>query len=164
MANQFRIGKSGPTILQGTIIPVNSNGNNGDLYVQTGSTPKLYIKQTTGWIVSGDPTFGFTRQVISTTGTTVLNSVTTYAGVNVGNTATVQLMTGTSGKTVTIKDESGSASSNVITVIAQSGYTIDGQTSWNIDVNYGTLTLVFGSTEWYIVSSITSAPFDQIKL
>ncbi|CAM6053383.1 unnamed protein product [Sphagnum tenellum] len=164
MASRFRIGKAGPTILQGDNVPDNTVGLSGDLYVQIGSTPALYIKYTNGWLVSGDPTFGFSRQLVTETGTTSLNSTTTYAGVDVADSVTIELMTGYSGKTVVIKDEGGNAGTYPITVLGQTGDIIDGQTSWTIDINYGSLTLVYGSSNWNIVAAITSAPFNQMKL
>lgn len=164
MANQFRIGKAGPTILQGSAVPDNANGSNGDLYVQIGSTPKLYIKRTVGWLVSGDPSFGFVRQPVTDGASTTLNANTTYAGVSITANTTVNLATGYSGKTVVVKDEGGTAGTNIISVTGQEGDTIDGQSSWNIDIDYGSLTLVYGSVGWNIVAAITSAPFNEIRL
>jgi len=164
MADQFRIGKGGPTILQGSSSPDNSLGNNGDLYVQIGTSPRLYIKQITGWYVSSDPVNGYIREAVTNSGTTQINFDTTYVGVNVSNAATIQLNTGIAGKTVTVKDEGGTAGSNTITVIGQSGDAIDGQSYWSIDINYGFLTLVYNGAEWSITSSCTSAPFDTMKL
>jgi hypothetical protein len=163
MANTFRIGKAGPTIFQGSGSPDNNNGNNGDLYVQIGASPSLYIKKTYGWFSSSDPSFGFVPQSVTETGIT-LNNTTTYAAMNVGSTCTVQLMPRTSGQTVIIMDESGRAASNVITVIPQDGDTINNETSWNIDLNFGSLTVLGGVNGWFITSAITSAPFNEIRL
>ena len=154
MANQFRIGKAGPTILQGTSAPDNNVGLSGDIYVEVSNTPRLYMKQSIGWYPSGDSTFGFTPQTCSDT-TNTLNVITTYAGVSVGAPTTVTLMTGTDGKTVVVKDESGTAASNTITVVGQEGDLIDGQASWNIDVDHGAMTLVYNNAGWHIVSAMT---------
>jgi hypothetical protein len=164
MANTFRIGKTGPTILHGGAIPDVETGLNGDLYVQTGNNPRLYIRQINGWAVSSDPGFGYVRQTVSAAGLTSLDPPTSYVAVNPVANTTIQMMPGVLSKTVVIKDESGTAATNVITVTGQDGVTIDGQSGWAIDVNYGALTLTYGGSEWHIVAAITSAPFNQIKL
>lgn len=53
MAPAFSIGKRGPTLHQGISDPNTSNhaGTNGDLYVQVGTTPKLYQFRATQWVV-----------------------------------------------------------------------------------------------------------------
>lgn len=167
MATSFRIGKTGPTIYEGVVPPTNALGITGDLYIQTGASPQplFYQKQTYGWFIVSDPSFGFTPQAI-TTASASLNAATTYGGVNSGQPTTVTLAAGYAGKTVVIKDESGTASTNVITVVGQSGDNIDGQSAWYIDVDYGSLTLVYKATGygWSIISAITSAVFNQIKL
>jgi len=164
MANMFRIGKTGPTIMQGAGNPDASDGANGDLYVQIGATPRLYIKQPTGWTVSSDPSFGYVRQSVGAAGSTTIDPQTSYVAVNSEAAATIQLMQGVPNKTVVIKDEGGRAATHAITVTGQDGVTIDGQDGWTIDVNYGALTLTFGVSEWHIVGAITSAPFNQTKL
>lgn len=164
MANMFRIGKAGPTIMQGSADPDADAGLNGDLYVQISANPRLYIKQPTGWTVSSDPGFGYVRQSVASAGSTTIDAQTSYVAVNAQANTTIQLMPGVLSKTVVIKDEGGTAAGNTITVTGQSGVTIDGQSNWTIDVNYGALTVTFGGSEWHIVAAITSAPFNQAKL
>lgn len=54
------------------------------------------------------------------------------------------------GKVYIIKDVSGTASTNPITVTAV-GHTIDGAAGATINTDYGSITLVFDGVEWSIV-------------
>ena len=58
-----------------------------------------------------------------------------------------------SGRTITIKDESGGAATNNITITA--GNQIDGSTTpYKITTNFGAVTLVFDGTNWFIASKV----------
>jgi hypothetical protein len=50
-----------------------------------------------------------------------------------------------------VKDISGAAFTNNITVTATGGALIDGAASALINTNYGSITLVFNGTQWNIV-------------
>lgn len=163
MAPQYSIGKNGPTIYQGTTTPLDTSGNNGDLYLLLGAQPRLFVKQPIGWTPSSDPSLGYVFETVTANNYT-LSPKTTYAGVNLTAAGTLNLPTGTPGRQVTIKDEGGSAGTNTITVAAATNQTIDGQPSWAIDINYGSLVLVYGSTQWHLVSAITSSPYNTMKM
>lgn len=56
----------------------------------------------------------------------------------------------TTGQKHIIKDSVGSAAANNITV-TPSGKNIDGAASYTLNVAYGSITIVFGGTEWHII-------------
>lgn len=58
--------------------------------------------------------------------------------------------TPTTGKMLVIKDNVGSAAANNIT-ITPSGKNIDGAASSTINLNYGSVTIVYNGTEWSII-------------
>lgn len=62
------------------------------------------------------------------------------------------------GASVTVKDISGAAATNNITINAAAGETIDGSASVVINKNYGHLELVSNGTGWNIVGSGPNAP------
>lgn len=163
MANEFRIGKFGPTILHGTAVPDDGEGNSGDLYVLMGASPSLFQKRGSSWVGTADPSFGFYRQAVTSPAATLLSN-STYVGMNVASAATLTLPQGVTGRQVIIKDESGLAASNPITVAGDSGVTIDGQPSWLMNLNYGSLHLIYGATQWHIVAGVVSAPYSEVRL
>ena len=57
------------------------------------------------------------------------------------------------GKIVHIKDEGGAAVTNNITIVAQTAEKIDGESSYVINTNYGSVTLVKNTSgPWFIIS------------
>lgn len=58
------------------------------------------------------------------------------------------------GRRIVIKDETGGAAANPITIIdpASGGRTFDGQPSYSINANYGSVTLVFSGANWFVTS------------
>lgn len=72
-----------------------------------------------------------------------------YLAVNVAGPASVVLPAAPTGTVFIIKDISGDASTNPITVTAST--TIDGALSAIINTDYGSITLIFNGTEWNIV-------------
>lgn len=51
-----------------------------------------------------------------------------------------------------IKDISGNAATNNISVVTQGSKTFDGETSIDIDIDYGALTIVGDSSNWSIIT------------
>ena len=99
--------------------------------------------------------------VLSTLGNTVTGQGTNYGaqitdyyiGCSAGP-LTVTLPNGatlTAGKQYVIKDESGNAAVNHITIAPYSGNLIDGQTSLVMVINYGAVSLYWTGTQWSIV-------------
>jgi hypothetical protein len=72
-----------------------------------------------------------------------------FLGIDVNGSSTITLPVSVIGKVFIIKDVSGNAFTNPITVTATS-HTIDGQNSYVLNVNYGSITLVFTGLEWNI--------------
>ena len=71
--------------------------------------------------------------------------------INVAAPSSVVLPVSPTGTVFIVKDISGAASINPITVTAIGGILIDGSTSALINTNYGSITLVYNDTEWNIV-------------
>jgi hypothetical protein len=149
MADNFSIGKRGPTIFQGKSNPNISNqiGLNGDLYVQVGQTPTLYQFRVSNWVdLTGEV---FHRTPVSASNYNALDS-DFYLGLRQAP-CVVQLPQGTFGKKYIIKDEIAAASSSTpITIQAGSGQTIDGNSSMVLEVARSSVTLVYG-VEWHVI-------------
>lgn len=100
---------------------------------------------------------GFEDRIGINTSSYSVTGTDSYVGVrNTTAPVTVNLTTVTqipsnSGRKITIKDESGGAGSNAISVVTTG--TIDGAVSpYVINTNYGSVTLVMDGTNWYIVA------------
>ena len=75
-----------------------------------------------------------------------------YFGVSSSVTSYVYLPTNVSlGKSITVKDESGSASINNIYIVAYSGETIDNSTQSQINTDYGSKTLLRRNNNWWLI-------------
>jgi hypothetical protein len=72
-------------------------------------------------------------------------------GINVAGLSSVVLPVSPIGTVFIIKDISGLAATNIITVTATGGVLIDGAVSALINTNYGSLTFIFNGTQWNIV-------------
>ena len=72
-----------------------------------------------------------------------------YLAVNVAEPASIILPASPTGTVFVVKDASGNANTNPITVTAST--TIDGAASAIINSPYGSLTFIFNGTEWNIV-------------
>jgi len=147
LSNRFRIGKNGITIITDTIDP-NANevqGIAGDIFVQGGIDPTAYQFRDGVWIALNVPR----RTTISSPTYPIMRS-DQYVGVRTGAATTLTLPPGADGLYFTIKDELGVAATHPITIEASSMDTIDGQTTYVINNNYGKVTLLFG-TEWHVI-------------
>lgn len=82
--------------------------------------------------------------------TNVTDSAYTVALVNFAGAAAVVLPAPTSGKRMTVKDRSGNAATNNITVTSASG-SLDGAASQTIATNYGSMTFVGDGTNWWVI-------------
>lgn len=78
------------------------------------------------------------------------NSEQCYLGVNVRRSSQIILSQQCTGKVYVVKDVSGQAFSSNITVVAP-GSSIDGQPSYLLNTDYGSITLVYNGTEWSVV-------------
>jgi len=148
LSNSFKVGKGGITVSQGTDDPNTATitGKSGDLYIQRGSTVKVF-EYRSSWEPLGSRV---TRSVV-TGATATLTNAQHYVGVSFDGSVTLTLPTGTEGKQFIIKDEGGFVSeTNVLTIQATSGQQIDGATSLDITTARGSVTLIFGS-DWNVV-------------
>lgn len=157
--SSFQIGAGGLTIYQGVNPPNTENlsPNNGDLYILIGTTPSIFqFGTSTGWTVNagGGGGGGITapyllvRTKVNVATFTATNAQS-YLGVNFAG-ATIDLPAGTTNKNFTIKDEIGSAYANPITIVPYGSDTIDGRTTATINVNYGSISLIYGDLGWFI--------------
>lgn len=72
-----------------------------------------------------------------------------FLGVIYDNTVNITLPVGVSGKCYIIKDSVGNANSNPITVTA-TGSTIDGETSFILDLDWACIGLIYNGIEWNV--------------
>jgi len=83
----------------------------------------------------------------------VVQSTDEYIGINVATPTTVYLpaIAGIQqGLYVTIKDESGNAKTNNIT-LSGAGVTVDGQATYLLNYNYEAVSLIYNGTNWFII-------------
>ena len=146
----FRIGKEGPTLHQGATAPTTGTGVSGDLFIRTGALPRLYQKVGTEWVQLTS-----SQQVVQIKAVdyqtqlpddiilvdTTLNPVT----ITLGNTSAK------AGKSVVIKDATGTAGVNNITVQGQGGQEIDGALEHVIEYSREALKLICDGTDWHII-------------
>ena len=85
-----------------------------------------------------------------TTSTFTASSTDYFLCVDVSSTTTITLPIGILGTVYIVKDCSGSAPLNPITVQGTSGQLIDGSLTATINSSYGSVTFVFNGTEWSI--------------
>ena len=90
----------------------------------------------------------YKRQVTTTPFTATAG--TNIIGVNRAGAVAITLPANTAGRLITVKDESGNASVNNITITPASG-TIDGQASLVISANYAAYTLYCSGSNWFII-------------
>lgn len=113
----------------------------------TGATGPVGATGATG---ATGPAGGLIVPVTVVTTTPYNALLTDYAiEVNVAAPSSVVLPVAPIGTVFIVKDISGLASTNPITVTAST--TIDGAASATINANYGSITLIFNGTEWNIV-------------
>lgn len=131
-----------------------SNQNGGNLVLVGGNST------STGSGVGGVivHSSGITFQTITITTATYTCDTNSQSSdcvilVNRSGAVNVTLPAQVSGRSVTIKDKSGAAASNNITVTPASG-TIDGSSTKLINTNYGSLTLVSDGTNWFITAKV----------
>lgn len=77
------------------------------------------------------------------------DSEVAYTSLTAGRTATLPTAVGVIGQTYIIKDETGTAATNNITIATTSAQTIDGASSLVINTNYGQVTLYSDGANWF---------------
>ncbi|RLC33998.1 hypothetical protein DRH14_03920, partial [Candidatus Shapirobacteria bacterium] len=100
---------------------------------------------------------------LSLSGGVIMHRVATASNYNVTNTdyyvgvtdtsvvRTITLLSAarSNGKIIYIKDESGGAATNNITIVTEGAETIDGANNYIINVNYGAVQLICDGTNWF---------------
>ena len=149
-APRFQIGKGGPTIRQGSDDPSTLNlvGKDGDLYVRTGVSPRLYQLAGSVWV---DTSSDLRVRRTITNASDAINDYDTYVGIRVGGDVNLTLPVGRPGLKVVIKDEVGRDDQHHIVIWAIGSDTIDGAVLHTLE-NHEAVTLFFGS-EWHIIAS-----------
>lgn len=110
--------------------------NNVAIGATTATTAK-FTGLTVGYVSVGSATY-------------VADANTNIVGCNRAGTVAVTLPAVAVGRAVTIKDESGSASTNNITITPASGL-IEGNASYTLNLNYGSITTYCNGTNWFII-------------
>lgn len=80
---------------------------------------------------------------------TVLDFLIAYTTLAAGRTLTLPAAASCAGRVFIVKDESGNAGTNNITVDGNASETIDGATTKAISANYGVLRLYCTGTAWF---------------
>lgn len=140
-------GPSGPTGVTGLTGPTGPSGPSG-VAGPSGPTGPTGVTGPSG---PSGPSGPLSIVPVTNVTTTPYAALTTdyMMAVNVASASIVNLPASPTGTVYIVKDSSGLAATNPITVIDVS--LIDGQASASIDVNYGSLTFVYNGTEWNIV-------------
>lgn len=113
-----------------------SNGA-GNLPTFQATTPNLWTRTTSA---AGNYTTVSSDQYVGKTGIT-----------GGGDTITLIAAGSFTNRLLIIKDESGTAGTNNITIDGNGAETIDGAGTYTINTNYGSVTLYSDGTVWYIV-------------
>lgn len=74
-----------------------------------------------------------------------------YLGVIYNGTVTITLPLGTLGKVFVIKDAVGDAYTLPITVVGTGGETIDGISTYILDTDWGSISIIYNGIEWNVV-------------
>jgi hypothetical protein len=132
MGGQGNIGDSGPTGVTGPIGPTGSRGPTG----YTGPT--------------GVPGYPSSRTLV---GSTPFYATTAdqYLGVVYSGAVSIYLADGIDNQGIVVKDERGTAASQNITIIPDTGENIDGMASIKVNTDYGSATLWYRSGTWHVI-------------
>lgn len=91
----------------------------------------------------------YKRKAVATSQNTAGESIFGVTDTSIARTVTIDTDDEVSGRSIIVKDESGGAGTNNITITTESGSLIDGVASIPITVNYGVLRLYFNGTNWF---------------
>lgn len=154
-AVEFYAGNGGATSGNGGIVnfaggnSLSGSGSGGSLVFTPGST-------------SGGGTHGaidlngsvkIKRTSVSDANYTALTSdyLISYSSLSTGRTITLYASSGMTGRVLVVKDETGSAATNNITIDGNASETIDGATTYVLNRNYGSITIYCNGSNWFII-------------
>jgi hypothetical protein len=112
------------------------------------------VKMVANSTVLADTTYLSYAPYEVTASSYTLTATNYYVGVNYAGATALALPAGsglTTNRVFIIKDESGAANTNNITITPNGTNTIDGQASVTIAINYGSLSLLWQGSRWSIV-------------
>jgi len=150
LQSTFKLGKTGPTLRQGTGDPnaTSVSGSDGDIYIQYGTTESFFQRRNGAWVDVS--VTNIKRHEVTTNSYTILAN-DHYIGLNYNGAVDLYLPPGAAGKGFIIKDEAGLLSgTNILTVHADGSETIDGASTITLTAPRSSLTLVFGNG-WQII-------------
>ena len=126
----------------------------GNLYFTNSAGTAVQITSAGAIVSSPASAQVFTTIAVSTNLTIAPSDTFVYLIVNTSVARTISLPVAsgvTAGRIYIIKDATGQADTNAITVLRQGSDTIDGATSFTIDVKYGTFYFICdGSSKYYL--------------
>lgn len=118
----------------------------------TAGTYNSVVVNTKGIVTSGSFTSNVPTRRAVTAATYTVAAGDTYIGVNFAGAVNITIPLGsTEGRTLTIKDESGAAFTNNITITATSTDVIDGAATTVLNVNNESLTLYYSGSKFWII-------------
>jgi len=121
--------------------------NTGVLSIQAGAG--ISVDASTGNITISS-TGADLIAVRGTTNSTTLTDQDEYLGVSSATAVTITLPTGVPGRVYTVKDELGQGSGK-ITIQPPPDITLDGKSSYVINVPYQSVSMVFRASGWWII-------------
>lgn len=151
----FTVNNTGVTsAVAGTGIGV-SSATGAVTFTNTGVTSLtagtgISLSGTTGAVTISASGVTAINTTLVTAATYTATATDDYIGVNHVGATTITLPSGTNGREIIVKDESG-ALAPLITINATGGQTIDGAATASILLGFGSLSFVFRGTNWNIV-------------
>lgn len=146
-----------PTKQETTTTATPTYGGNGIVRPSGGGGPAIGAGTFTTLTVNSTATFNaaINYETVLISGVYTVLSTDYIIGVNTtSTTASITLpavSSTTAGRLLTIKDETGNASTNAIYVSASSGDTIDGDSVFTLDSDHVSMTIYCTSTGWHII-------------
>lgn len=147
----YKIGKRGVSLYQGNNEPDDLVGINGDVYFLKDDNPKIYHKRDGVWIEFrnrfianiNDETVTIDARI--PLATYLIDSSEHQTEITLDNSLH------NPGYQIILKDKSGNCSVNNINIIAGSGSQIDNKSTFSMQTDNMSITLVSDGNDWYII-------------
>ena len=115
------------------------------------TTEYILFDNTTGVAIWTSVTIPRLKRTSVTVTPYTVSGTDELLGVNYNGYVTINLPIGDSERRLIIKDESGNASNNPISIIPNGTEKIDGFDQFSIESDYASITIYFNETEWNII-------------